>query len=304
MTALTPEKLPSQERKRSFFHSRAPARTASPATPQLPNRAKGRDARRATRKDTRCFLLPAAYRRLGKPQKPEPELFRREAHDCVAGLDAQPLVADEAARRVPLADLELRLYERDDLTAPRQHGDYRRQYEPQRDERDVCHRKRRSLGQVLGLHEARVEVLPDPDSRIGAQPVVELVRADVHGHHELRAVLKKAVREAAGRGADVKAHAAVGDEPLASPERERALELLASSRNEARRRLYLNLRVGVDLPRRLGLRLAPDADLALHHESLSAGARGDEPALDQKHVEPLSHFVRYSILRTNLRGIG
>ena len=99
-----------------------------------------------------------------------------------------------------------------------------------------------------------------------------------------RARLQQAVREAAGRGADVEAAAAGGVEP----ERvERVAQLDAAARDVGRRRVDAELDVGRDELARLGgARVTrPEADLAGHHRRGGAGAGREQPALRQQGVE-------------------
>ena len=97
---------------------------------------------------------------------------------------------------------------------------------------------------------------------------------------------------------------------LLSPEGERALELLAAARDEARRRLDLEFNRFVQLVGRLGVDLTADPHLALEDERLRARAGVGEPPLHQQHVQPLLHFdalpfspSRKLSLRTFSRGM-
>ena len=74
-----------------------------------------------------------------------------------------------------------------------------------------------------------------------------------------------------------------------SPQLERALELLASARDEARRRLDLDGNSVVDKTRWLAFRLPCDADLALHDEGLRPRAALSEGTLNENHVETALH---------------
>ena len=136
--------------------------------------------------------------------------YYTKADDFVARGKPKTLVADESSGGVALPDLELRLYERDDLAARREHAAYRRQYELERNKGNIRDRKRRNFGQVLGFHVAGIEVLLDPHAGIRAQTVGKLIRADVYGHHAPCAMLKKAVGEPSRGRAHIKARLSLG----------------------------------------------------------------------------------------------
>ena len=76
-----------------------------------------------------------------------------------------------------------------------------------------------------------------------------------------------------------------------SPQLKRALELLASARDEPWRRLYLDRRFVVDLAGCLVFGLSCNADLALHHERLRPCAALGKAALNEKDVEPSLHLL-------------
>src|SRR5690606_39628981 len=87
--------------------------------------------------------------------------------------------------------------------------------------------EREGLAQVARREVADVAALADLDAGVGAQPLVELPVADVHGDDLRRAPLQQAVGEPAGRGAGVERPPAPGVDagPVA-----RGVELLAGAR--------------------------------------------------------------------------
>jgi hypothetical protein len=166
-------------------------------------------------------------------------------------------VADDAALADPaLADLELRLHERDDRRVARERRD-RGKDRPQRDEGEI------GDDEVHVPDHVRID-LADIGSFEHAHPLIltqrpgELSAADVQRNDMRGAALQEAVRESAGGRPNVQA-ASTAD---VDRERiERRVELLATSRDEARSRTDELDRLGV-VHHALGLR----CDAARHQD--------------------------------------
>ena len=138
--------------------------------------------------------------------------------------------------------------------------------------------------ELVGRDRAGVDALDHGHAVVLAQAVVELAVGDVERDHVLGAALEQAVREAAGRGADVE-RAAAGD--VEAERVERVGELDAAARDVGRRAVDLELDLGVDhLPRLLRAAAAgAEVDLARDHGRGGARSRFEEPALRQQGVQ-------------------
>ena len=131
-----------------------------------------------------------------------------------------------------------------------------------------------SVGKLVGLSAAGVDPLQHGHARILPQAPVELPVGDVHAGHPGRARLQQAVREPAGRGADVQAQAALDLDARSTPARARA---------SARRGRRSGVPPRPPPPRRhaepscrawcAGERSGPDPHLARHHRRGRAAAR-------------------------------
>src|SRR5581483_7762356 len=168
----------------------------------------------------------------------------------------------------------------DRLPARRGEPEHGRQRDANRDERHVADDELRREGQLA--HLARVRLLEDDDALVGAQPLVQLMAADVERDHARRAALEEDVGEAAGRGADVEA---VEARRVDAEQVEPVRELLAAARDVLRTAVDRELDVLVDLL----ARLVVPGHAARHHERLRLRARLGEAALDEDDVEPLLH---------------
>ena len=111
---------------------------------------------------------------------------------------------------------------------------------------------------------------------------MELAAADVERADPGGAGLEEAVREPAGRGADIEAVLA---RDVDRERGERMGELLASAGDEAGR--LCDLEPCLLVEQRAGLVLAPDA--SGEHEGLGLRPRHGQAALDEQHVQPLLH---------------
>src|SRR6266542_580688 len=224
-------------------------------------------------------------RRLGVAQDLEPEVARRR-RDRLERRAALRVVPDDAALPdLALADLELRLHEKERVPAGPQDGLHGGEDEPERDEGEVPGDEVHPLAERRGVEEARVLPLAHDDARVAAELRVELPVPDVHREHPRRAALEEEVREAAGGGPEVGADlpARIDREGI-----ERLLELEGPAGDVARRR---RVRLQPDRQRRVderaGLvhpRLA-DHHRAGHDERLRLRAGLGEPALDQQQVD-------------------
>ena len=113
-------------------------------------------------------------------------------------------VLDDAVFRKSLpSDLELRLHEGDDLGPRCDDLDERRNHVLERDERDVDGNDVDRIGDVLRLEVSGVDPFANDDTRVVTQAGVHLIVSDVERVDFGCPVLKQAVGEPAGRGADV-----------------------------------------------------------------------------------------------------
>src|SRR5205085_861317 len=100
--------------------------------------------------------------------------------DASADLVVERRVADDAALAdAPLADLELRLDERDEVGAVRGEREGGGEHGLEADEARVANDDRGRLRNLGGREIARGGPLEDDDPRIVAQPPVELAMADI-----------------------------------------------------------------------------------------------------------------------------
>src|SRR5687768_16480382 len=106
------------------------------------------------------------------------------------------------------ASLELRLDEGHDFTPWRYQIEDRGENLLERDERDVDGSQRRSFLEETRIDRPGVHALHDHDPRVATQLLVELTSPYVDGVDTGSDVLQQAVREPAGRCADVHAHPA------------------------------------------------------------------------------------------------
>ena len=111
---------------------------------------------------------------------------------------------------------------------------------------------------------------------------MELAVSDVDRDDARGAGLEQTVREASRRRADVDA---IASRDVDVQRVERVLELLPSTRDEARRSRHLEYGVVSDLLSRLVVA----ADEPGEHERLGLRARLRQSALDEHHVESLLH---------------
>jgi aminoglycoside 6'-N-acetyltransferase len=187
---------------------------------------------------------------------------------------------DTAPADLVLAGLELRLDEHDGVPARLEQPQHRRQGDPDADEGDVRDEQvgpERQLGEL-----ARVRPLHHGDARVAAELRMQLPVAHVDRDHARDAVLEQVVREAAGRGSDVDGVASV---QLELELLEGVRELLAATRDEARRPLHVKVDVLGDLVP--GLVVAGDE--TGQDERLRLCAALGEPALHEHDVEALPH---------------
>ena len=113
----------------------------------------------------------------------------------------------------PLADLELRLDQGDQLGLRRRQRQGRGQQSLQPDEAGVADDEGRRLRYLRAAEAAGVGPLQHHDPRVLTQLPGELALADVHGVDLGRAARQKDICEAAGGGADVQADPVLGIDP-------------------------------------------------------------------------------------------
>src|SRR5918996_5182549 len=154
-------------------------------------------------------------------------LHLREHAAAHVGIADDPSPAD-----VRGAGLELGLHEHERAPARRRAGQGGRQRLAEADEGHVARDEGGREREVVTAEVTHVRPLENGDARVVAQARMKLAVADVEGADAVGARLEQAVREPAGGGADVEAVFA-GDVDLELGER--AGELLASARDEARR---------------------------------------------------------------------
>src|SRR5437867_6284498 len=235
------------ESPRARSHSRSPWTGAPP-----PGRRASPQRQRASRKrlDTPVDHGLEVARRAPVARAVEEELAvtlrtpERRGGDAEHVPAAQHRVSGEAGdrlaveRRVPddsalahglAPHLELRLHQRDDLAARREHAEHRGQDLLQRNKCDVDDRERRLLAEDPRVERPRIGLFHDHHAGVLAQLGVELAHADVHSVHAGGAALEQAVGETTGRGAHVEADAA-SDFQLEGVER--VGELLAAPAHE------------------------------------------------------------------------
>src|SRR4029079_5981290 len=112
-------------------------------------------------------------------------------------------VSDDTLRHVAAPRLELRFDEDERLPAGRREPDRRRQHAGRGDERDVA---RDQLGRERQrVQVPRIDALEHGDAVVVAQPWLELPAPAVERDPPCRAALQEAVRDPAGRGAEVDA---------------------------------------------------------------------------------------------------
>src|SRR5438067_214551 len=235
--------------------------------------------------------LPVPFR-AGQPRVYDPDGLASPRERRLGHLahDAAPhhRIAHHALRRLAAGGLELRLDEHERLPARRGERERRRQRLADADERHVARdelRRERELLERPGVH-----ALDHRHARVGAKPLVELAVADVERDHARRPPLQEDVGEPARRGADVEA-VETGD---IDPERvERVTQLLATARDELRRRGDGELSVLLDL--HAGLRVPGHA--AGEDERLRLSSRLRQAALDEEDVEALLHLLERRITR-------
>ena len=167
---------------------------------------------------TNVSRLPAGpgQARGGEAQHRGAQLLRAGRHGAQRGAPRLGVAHHAAAAHVLAAGLELRLDHRERVEAlggARQHG---REHLAQRDEADVEHDQVGRVGQLRRLQRAGVGALDHRHPRVLAQRPVELAVGDVERDDVLRARLQQAVREPAGRGADVEAAPPRESSPRAS----------------------------------------------------------------------------------------
>jgi len=131
------------------------------------------------------------------------------------------------------AGLELWLDEQDQIRARRRTGEQRRGDRTQRYEAQIGDDEIDCSSDGFGVEAADVGSLPDLDSIVGTQLLVQLPIADIDGDHAWCAVLQQAVGEPAGRRARVEGSTAAHID-LEALERRR--QLLAPSAHVAQRR--------------------------------------------------------------------
>src|ERR1051325_11461078 len=119
--------------------------------------------------------------------------------------DARVLVgaAHHALGSFSFADFELRLDERDDLAPAREQVAHGGKNEPQRNERRVDRCDFGRFGEPMRLQTADVGLLENGDARVASEHRRDLIAADVDGIDAALAGGEQAMREPAGRGADV-----------------------------------------------------------------------------------------------------
>lgn len=126
------------------------------------------------------------------------------------GLGTQGIVADHPSlSNLPAPDFELGLDEHQqvgpggDLPQPRKQ-------QARGNERDVDGDEIDPLGETGSLQSSGIGAFEHPDTRIVAEPRVELAVADVHRRDLARSRLEQAVRKATGGRADIQADPAGG----------------------------------------------------------------------------------------------
>ena len=146
-------------------------------------------------------------------------------------------------------------------------------------------------GRSAGASSTRVHALDHVHARVVAKAPVELAVADVEGDHPLGAALQQAVGEAARRGADVEAGAAL-DVDLERVER--VLELEPAARDVARRSSTSSAASSgtswLGFVARGPSRADPHPAGA--HRGRRAGARAGQAALGEQGVDPAPLHVR------------
>ena len=113
-------------------------------------------------------------------------------------------IAHHAVGDVFPPGFKLRFDEGDNLAAGRQAGGHGRENELEGDKGNVGYAKVRLFGQIFGGEIPAVKLFFAPHTRIAPQAVMQLVGADIKGEHPPGVMLKQAVGEAAGGGADIK----------------------------------------------------------------------------------------------------
>ena len=243
-------------------------------------------ARPPSASHTNVSRLPLALRARrgrsrGRRRRARPRTRRRRrALPPRLGLAHHPAAADARA-----ADLELRLDHRERVVARRGAREHGGQHLAQGDEGDVEHDQLRARRAAPSGSSARALVRSITVTRSSSRRrPVELAVGDVEGDDVRRARLQQAVREAAGRRADVEAAAPRRVEPESV---QRVAQLDAAARDVGRRRVDAELDVGLDELARLGgARVArPEADMTGHDRRRGARAGRKQPALRQQGVE-------------------
>ncbi len=180
--------------------------------------------------------VAAGDRRVAPPDDVATRLAERLLHLVAhAGVDRRVGDHPVPARHLHATGLELRLHEQHHRTRrrhrPGQDGDHLGERD-ERQVRDDDRRGRRGRRQVGGSERPDVEALDHGDTRVVAQPRVQLAVADVERDHVVRAALEQAVGEPSRGGPGVEC----GQPCDVDPERlERVVELVATATDETRR---------------------------------------------------------------------
>ena len=192
---------------------------------------------------------------------------------------------DSAASHLALADLELGLYQRDAFSAFRCHSSDGGEDPAERDEGNIDRGQVEEHGKVCRVEGASVNALHHDYSRILPDLPCQLIVTDVDRPYPSRAVLKQAIREAAGRCAHVDARLAPN---LYLELAKRGLEFEAASPDIGECFAFdSNLGACIDEAAGLIYALVGDENLAREDHCLSARARISESGFNEEYVETL-----------------